>query len=106
MRLCNDAAQLGFTACPEDWRNERIQLAMSSDTEWRQFPPGYAFGVLLHEMLHAYFAVWCRNDSEEAMWEPGQHLGHGVIFMAAARKIERRWASDMTSHPSSLCIRY
>ena len=99
MRLCGMPRQLGYTHCPMNWNTHRITIMMSSDTEWRQFPPEYALGVLLHEMLHAYFAVWCGHDTIEIAWEPDQHPGHGIIFMAAARRMERLVAVDMTSHP-------
>ena len=52
----------------------------------------------MHEMLHVYFTVWCRDDTHEARFEPDQDEGHGVIYITAARRIERKVAAGLTSH--------
>ena len=101
MRLLGDPGQLGLTQGPKDWRNERIKLMLASDLDWTQYPPGYALGVLLHEMLHAYFMVWCRHDTLETTFAPDNDGTHGVIFTEAAKRIEKKMLADLTSDPES-----
>ena len=105
MRTMGMPGQMGFTASPISplaYNNGRISIFLSSDTNWSAYPEDYALGVLLHEMLHAYFMVWCRDNTLEMIWEPGQHPGHGQIFMAAARKIGKKMAVDLTDTTAQL----
>ncbi|KAK5137578.1 hypothetical protein LTR08_007873 [Meristemomyces frigidus] len=91
------SGQLGFaqTPGPGRWNTERIRICMSSDLNWRQWPRFYALGVLLHEMLHAYFMVWC-GDNDIGSAE-GHH--HGPMFTRAAKRIEKYTGMDLTSNP-------
>lgn len=73
---------------------------MSTDIKWQQFPRHYALGVLLHEMLHAYFMIWCRQGDDELPLEPGLSSHHGVMFTEAARRIEKYTSMDLTSDPA------
>lgn len=81
---------LAFTQPPANYNVGRITINMSSDTNWTELPEGLMLGVPLHEMLHAYFMVWCRDDTTEAYYERGQNPEHGEIYMRCARRIERK----------------
>ncbi|KAK5114071.1 hypothetical protein LTR85_010377 [Meristemomyces frigidus] len=92
--------ELGITQYPGDYNRTRIRICMSTDIDWHLFPRNYALGVLLHEMLHAYFNVWCRDDIYDPV-EPGQNPDHGPMYTKAAKRIEKYTSMDLTSDPGS-----
>ena len=102
MRTLGMRGDGGCTLAPSNYNIGRIDIFLSADIDWSAYPDDLPLGVLLHEMLHAYFMVWCRNATIEMDPEPGQLPTHGRIFMAAARRIERRMCVDLTSTPEQL----
>ena len=63
----------------------RVMIALRTDCDWSH-PALSVLGTLLHEMVHAFFAINC--GAEGATDEPGDNRDHGPIWTAAAEKIE------------------
>lgn len=83
---------IGYTAehgqaCP----SPRLTIFLANDYGWIGARWQNCIGVLLHEMLHAYFMIWCLQGRLEPTWEAGKDAGHGPYPMAAARRIEAQW---------------
>ncbi|EMC91060.1 hypothetical protein BAUCODRAFT_152359 [Baudoinia panamericana UAMH 10762] len=75
-----------FSGLP--YARPRVIIFLSATTDWSRLPQGLALGVLVHEMLHAYFGVWA-PDAPEAPQHAKQDHGHGAIFQKAAKKLEQ-----------------
>ena len=93
------SGQLGLTVPPKNYESCRIRICISSDMDWRKVPRFYALGVLLHEMVHAYFIIWYRENELDPGKEHAENPGHGPTFMKAAKRIERYMGTDLTSNP-------
>ncbi|EMC91059.1 hypothetical protein BAUCODRAFT_313650 [Baudoinia panamericana UAMH 10762] len=66
---------------------KRIHMSITTNTDWSdvtQHPHAQILGVLIHEMLHAYYFVWCGNQADV-----GDTTGHGRYFHTAAAEIEK-----------------
>lgn len=87
---------LGVTCAPRDYSCQRIMVKLASNLDWLRSPRGQFIGVLLHEMLHAYFMVWCRGCQG---LEPDDGGGHGPTFWRACRRIEAGMDMDLFLGP-------
>ncbi|OQO07518.1 hypothetical protein B0A48_07215 [Cryoendolithus antarcticus] len=66
---------------------EHIKIALRYNMDWSCYPRHLMIGVLVHEMLHAYFMIYCGTCEEPLTL---RDAGHGEYWMCAAFIIEQR----------------
>ena len=72
----------------------RITTTLRADLDWNALPRLAALGVLVHEMLHAYFLVNCGYPGCFEM--QSDDPSHGPIWTAAANYLERKTGLSLT----------
>lgn len=77
------------------WNTTRIMICMGTEL-LGTVPKDQIMAVLVHEMLHAYLMVWCRDSEGGERTDPRRGAGHGPTFMECARWIEDKLDLDLT----------
>ena len=91
IRTTDNEGAFAYTEPPANESTGRVSIRMGSNINRAALEPDYALGVLLHEMIHAYFFIWSRDAAIEQSWDPRADPWHGLTFLKAAGKVGRQF---------------
>ncbi|OQO09053.1 hypothetical protein B0A48_05944 [Cryoendolithus antarcticus] len=75
-------------------RPGHVRIALRYTMDWSCYPRPLMIGVLVHEMLHAYFIIMCGTGTEESTL---RDTAHGDYWMSAAVVIGQKTKLDLSA---------
>ncbi|KAK4553281.1 hypothetical protein LTR86_009581 [Recurvomyces mirabilis] len=89
--ICNPCAVLWGQTNPANFRGQpRIAIELNTQAPWHATTRKDSVGVLVHEMLHAWFMVHC-GIPDDVVVAKGMDVHHGYYFHSARVYIEQNF---------------